>query len=189
MCLLWGQERPRLPESPFRVPPALSKKEQEDIRRQIATGVVRLAAVVKQREESGDAPPESYRAADFLAKIGCREAMPFLLGHITHKDSPSLSSGEDVVTYSHPCLRALVCDFGATGVEAIISHAANGDEAVLTDYHIDLLSYGILMHCGFDQEGREFAARWIDHVEKRERRTGALNRLRKQIVRTEYHYR
>lgn len=124
-----------------------------------------------------------------LLRVRSLDALPFLLMHVLQKRETRYSFGNDPVLETHPYLEAIVVQYGTAGVAAIIEYVARKDENILTDEQLDLFAYGLLTYCGFDKKGRMLASDWINFTEKHCGRTGALNRLREQILLTRFHYR
>jgi hypothetical protein len=118
-------------------------------------------------------------------------AIPFLVTHVSTQRlrGQIIFSTGDYMLLTHPYLETLIRQYGDAGVGAILDYLAKRDAEKPTDEELRLFAYGILSHCGFDDIGRKFAADWINLTERRQRRTGALDRLRKELVHTERTYR
>ncbi len=113
------------------------------------------------------------------------DAIPFLIQHIWDKREALLSYSGDPNFETHPYLEAIVIQYREAGIAAILDFVASKSERDLTDEQLGILAYGILIHCGFDKPGREFASKWIDFTERRQGQTGALKRLRDRLPLTE----
>jgi hypothetical protein len=152
---------------------------------------VLLDALWKLNQNGRDVKPVSVspHEVDKLVLVKSLDALPFLIFHVSRRRDVPFSFGYDPVLETHPYLDTIVNQYGDAGVAAILDFLAKRDAAKPTNEELHLFAYGILIHCGFDKQGRELAAQWIALAEKRQRRTGALDRLKKELVRTEQLYR
>jgi hypothetical protein len=150
-----------------------------------------LDALWKLNQHGRDVNQSSVNPREVEKLVSSRslDALPFLIFHVSRRRDVVFSFGYDPVLETHPYLDTIVNQYGDAGVAAILDFLAKRDAAKPTDGELQLLAYGILVHCGFDKEGRELAGQWITLAEKRQRRTGALDRLKKELARTEQLYR
>ena len=131
-----------------------------------------------ERELSKLAGPRSTK--DLIMQRSLN-AMPFLLDHLWETRKAPFSYGDDPVLETHPYLAALVLQYRAAGIAAMLDFVASKGKCDLTDEQVHIVAYGLLLYCGFDTAGRVFASNWIDFTEKRLGHTRSLDRLRERL--------
>ncbi len=213
-CLLyqhqsWAADQPTPPErptmpashdrygSPYRpssrqhfVPkPSPAYQEVKTLSNRINADTAQLLAKLKQRDENGYLTSDNLRVARVLGRLRTPDALPFLVENIAYAPGTVVNvPTRDPVMCCHPFLEVVVCEYQAAGIQAILDHLSACNEARPRDWRLDLFAYAVLYHCGFDEAGRKFALEWIALTEKRQGRTGALNRLREQLPLTTRRY-
>ena len=174
-------------------PPAMSKvgpravdPEIEAIRERLFGDSRRLVELLGELGPDGIPSERCHQAALALAQQKDPRVLPYLVRNLERRplDGVGVVRSGNVAFALYPYLREIE-RFGPTGAEAILNHVADCEEAVPTDEQMYVFAAGVLRHCRFNDLGRDFAMHWIDLIENRRKRTGALDRLRERIPLTE----